>query len=427
VIALAGAAGAAEDPTATTQPTTPTTIPSTIPTTTPPSTTTTLPSTSTTTTTVPTVVTIPANPSGERSALSSDETVAAQAELATLTDAQRALLRQLQSTKDVLATRRFALVALARQVEAARARLEEARAAETQARAKVEQTRDELLRVKDEIAQLAAAAYRNRTVSQVFGTVGTLDVESASIFARAGTYAESDVAALRIRVDSLAALERRFESSRRSAEGARAEAEASAADLDSHLADQTKAFQDATDAAAKAQAAVARSLGSDARLVAQMLDPRFGADDVTSVLAFVQSGQAEPLTLDGVFSVPVPGAPLSSPYGLRIDPIGGSVGFHPGMDFGADTRTPIHAAGPGMVVLAGDCGGYGNCVVIDHGVSLATVYGHQSEVLVHVGDMVTVGQVIGLVGSTGISTGPHLHFEVRLHGTPIDPVPTLTS
>ena len=76
--------------------------------------------------------------------------------------------------------------------------------------------------------------------------------------------------------------------------------------------------------------------------------------------------------------------------------------------------------------MAGDCGGYGNCVVIDHGSSLATVYGHQSQVLTHVGDHVDAGQVIGLVGSTGMSTGPHLHFEVRLHGIPIDPLPTLT-
>ena len=86
---------------------------------------------------------------------------------------------------------------------------------------------------------------------------------------------------------------------------------------------------------------------------------------------------------------------------------------------------PIHAAAAGLVVIAGDCGGYGNCVVIDHGTSLGTVYGHQSDVLSQVGQSVAAGEVIGLVGSTGISTGPHLHFEVRLHGAAIDPVPTL--
>lgn len=80
-----------------------------------------------------------------------------------------------------------------------------------------------------------------------------------------------------------------------------------------------------------------------------------------------------------------------------------------------------------MVVVAGECGGYGNCVVIDHGSSLATVYGHLSLVLSKVGDGVAAGQGIGLVGSTGISTGPHLHFEVRFRGVPIDPVPLLSA
>jgi len=410
-----GVARAADDPTttSTSTPTTSTTKPASAP--------------STTTTTAPTVVTIPANPNGERSALSADQTVAAQAEFATLTDAQRGLLRQLQSARDALATRRFALVALARQVASARDHLEQARTAELQARAHVDETREDLHRVKDEIAHLAAAAYRNRTGTKVFGAVGALDVDSATTLARAGTYAESDVSSLRVRVDALTALEHRLETSRRAAETARVEAETSAADLDSHLAAQTQAFQEASDAAARVQAAVSRSLGSDARLVAQIIDPHFGADDVSSVLAFVQAGQPDPLTLEGLFVVPIPGAALSSPYGLRIDPIEGGVGFHPGLDFGAEARTPIHAAGTGMVVVAGDCGGYGNCVVIDHGTSVATLYGHQTEVLVHVGDVVTVGQVIGLVGSTGISTGPHLHFEVRFHGAPIDPVPTLTS
>ena len=78
------------------------------------------------------------------------------------------------------------------------------------------------------------------------------------------------------------------------------------------------------------------------------------------------------------------------------------------------------------MVTAGDCGGYGHCVVIDHGNSIATLYGHQSQVLVSVGQHVDADQVIGLVGSTGMSTGPHLHFEVRLHGLPIDPLLALS-
>lgn len=370
--------------------------------------------------------TIPADPNGERSALSPEQTIATQAEFATLTDSQRALLRQLQAAKDMLAVRRFALVAFARHVTAARDRLDAARAVESQARVRVDQTAKQLQSLKDEIVDLAAAAYRNHSANRALGAISSLSTTDASTLARAQTYVRSDASLLGARINSVVTLKRRLESEQRSAESARVEAEAGAADLDAQLAAQTKVFDEATDATAKAQKAVARGLGSGATLLAQILDPRFGTDDITAALAFVQSGQPDPVSLDGIFALPILGAPLNSPYGIRIDPIEGTVGYHAGLDFGAVARTPIHAAAAGTVIVAGDCGGYGNCVVIDHGTSLATLYGHQSLVLVHVGDIVAAGQAIGLVGSTGISTGPHLHFEVRLHGAPIDPVPTLS-
>ena len=78
-----------------------------------------------------------------------------------------------------------------------------------------------------------------------------------------------------------------------------------------------------------------------------------------------------------------------------------------------------------MVVVVGGCGGYGTCVVVDHGHAPATVSGHLQRALVTVGEQVAEGQVLGVVGSTGRSTGPHLHFEVRLHGDPVDPVTAL--
>jgi murein DD-endopeptidase MepM/ murein hydrolase activator NlpD len=95
------------------------------------------------------------------------------------------------------------------------------------------------------------------------------------------------------------------------------------------------------------------------------------------------------------------------------------------VDFGAGSGTPIHAAADGVVVSSGPLGGYGTATVIDHGNTLATVYGHQSATLVSAGQKVTKNQVIGRVGSTGMSTGPHLHFEVRKNGTPVDPMPYL--
>jgi murein DD-endopeptidase MepM/ murein hydrolase activator NlpD len=115
------------------------------------------------------------------------------------------------------------------------------------------------------------------------------------------------------------------------------------------------------------------------------------------------------------------GGPIISPFGPRVDPISGARGFHPGDDLQATYGTPIHACRSGQVVIAGWQGGYGNAVVIDHGGGMATLYGHQSRLAVTAGQEVNAGDVIGYVGSTGYSTGPHLHFEVRLGGSPVDP------
>jgi murein DD-endopeptidase MepM/ murein hydrolase activator NlpD len=112
---------------------------------------------------------------------------------------------------------------------------------------------------------------------------------------------------------------------------------------------------------------------------------------------------------------PVSG-PLTSPFGMRW----GSL--HPGIDIGVGYGTPIHAAAAGTVLVASYNGGYGNLVVLDHGSSIATAYAHQSSIAVTVGQTVSQGEVIGYVGSTGFSTGPHLHFEVRVNGTPVDPL-----
>jgi murein DD-endopeptidase MepM/ murein hydrolase activator NlpD len=130
-------------------------------------------------------------------------------------------------------------------------------------------------------------------------------------------------------------------------------------------------------------------------------------------------------TGSGFFAFPVPGAPITQPFGPNVDPFTGVAGFHPGIDFGASIGTPIHAAGDGVVVYAGVESGYGNYTCINHGGGIATCYAHQSVILVKVGDQVKRGQVIGLVGSTGYSTGPHLHFEVRINGQVTNPLPWL--
>lgn len=119
---------------------------------------------------------------------------------------------------------------------------------------------------------------------------------------------------------------------------------------------------------------------------------------------------------------------FSSPFGYRVDPFGGGTTFHAGQDIAAPTGTPIIAATAGIVAIVetpDESGGYGNYTCIDRGAGFATCYAHQSVVFVHVGQVVAQGQLIGLVGSTGASTGPHLHFEVRINGVPVNPVPFL--
>ncbi|MBT8194007.1 MAG: peptidoglycan DD-metalloendopeptidase family protein [Acidimicrobiia bacterium] len=123
---------------------------------------------------------------------------------------------------------------------------------------------------------------------------------------------------------------------------------------------------------------------------------------------------------------PVPGA-VSSPFGPRVHPILGYTRTHTGVDMNARSGDDIFAASNGRVILAGSYGGYGNTVIIDHGGGMATLYAHQTRVAVSKGETVQIGQVIGYIGSTGLSTGPHLHFEVRLDGRAVDPVPYFQS
>jgi len=121
------------------------------------------------------------------------------------------------------------------------------------------------------------------------------------------------------------------------------------------------------------------------------------------------------------FSWPVSG-PITSPFGMRADPFGHGFRKHSGIDIGAPMSATITAAAAGRVIMAHWYGGYGNAIIIDHGGKTSTLYGHCSQIFVSEGQDVQRGQAIGAVGSTGNSTGPHLHFEVRVNGVPVDPI-----
>ncbi|RWB24989.1 M23 family metallopeptidase [Mesorhizobium sp.] len=119
---------------------------------------------------------------------------------------------------------------------------------------------------------------------------------------------------------------------------------------------------------------------------------------------------------------PAPGRSVTSPFGVRTDPLLGTAALHSGMDFRAPTGMPAKVTAPGVVVKAGWNGGYGRMVEVDHGNGFATRYGHLSKINVTVGKRLNAGDVIGKTGSSGRSTGPHLHYEIRHNGEAIDPL-----
>lgn len=162
-----------------------------------------------------------------------------------------------------------------------------------------------------------------------------------------------------------------------------------------------------------------------AALEAEILAQDAEADAIGELLAARQA--TVDLALPLAWTWPVPSAArLGSPFGNRLHPVLNYVRLHRGADIGCATGADIVATAPGEVIIAGTRGGYGETVVIDHGGKVATLMAHNSAVLVAVGDLVPAGQVVARCGSTGLSTGPHSHFEVRIEGTPVDPAQVLT-
>jgi murein DD-endopeptidase MepM/ murein hydrolase activator NlpD len=155
-----------------------------------------------------------------------------------------------------------------------------------------------------------------------------------------------------------------------------------------------------------------------------------GISDQRFAAAYASAG-AHAEELDTLFSglrhvpltTPVHGQQfeITSGFGGRVDPINHRLSFHPGIDFAGPWGSPIAATAPGVVVFAGPRGGYGNMVEIDHGYGIHTRYGHMSSILVQVGARVQKGSLIGKLGSTGHSTGPHVHYEVWLADVVRDP------
>jgi murein DD-endopeptidase MepM/ murein hydrolase activator NlpD len=242
-------------------------------------------------------------------------------------------------------------------------------------------------------------------------------------------YAEEVIADSEAMINSLEVLRYQEEQHQQAIEERQAETEDLLAGLEATRADledyRTEVEARRVEVAAeleRAQALLARVNRDIAEFEGEISALEKESDQIAAELAAKQSaGEESP----GLIGWPI-NASVSSGFGYRVHPIFGTRKLHTGIDLNAGAGTPIKAAESGTVIMARTWGGYGRTVVIDHGGGLSTLYAHQSSILVAEGQRVGRGDVIGYVGCTGYCTGPHLHFETREWGTPVDPMKYLS-
>lgn len=382
------------------------------------------------------LVTLPSSVSGAQSQdeLEKAEQDAAEA-LEHATEREREAAKRYAEATEALPKARARLKAARAEVEEAQARVDSAAEQERSAEAELdrathqhEQLQVEVARAEEQIDTVAATAYKSGGLysasallsatgpQDLIGRLGLVDRVAAN---QRDALAELTAAQTRAGVarDEADAAWQQAEAARQAAqqalEDARAarRAAAQAADEVAALVDtRTEALEVAEQERERAEAELAR--------VEQELREWEEANRDTS--PELPSGTTLRMPVDGV---------KTSDYGMRVNPITGEERLHAGVDLAAASGTPIWAATGGTVIQAGWSSGYGNFTCLSHGTyegqGLSTCYAHQSEILVSGGQSVQAGAVIGRVGSTGNSTGPHLHFEVRRDGSPTDPLPWL--
>ena len=319
------------------------------------------------------------------------------------------------------------VAAAERELAIANATLEELTAQLAQSHAQLEVTRASLDEARRELHAQAINAYMGQPsarVSQLAYSLGNQrEVAAAKGYMDALIRASAGVVdRYRTAKQELESVEATVKAKR---EGAKAQQSLIADKVE--VVEHTRTIQDRARDEVVAEERKAEALVNEVRsrkneFQAQISALQAESNSIAVFLRSVQGGQATTISGKGLFMSPIPGARITSSFGPRVHPIFGDSRMHNGIDFGAASGTAIRAAGAGTVVSSGPRGGYGNVIILDHGNSLATLYAHQSALLVGVGARVAKGQVIGRVGSTGYSTGPHLHFEVRRNGVPVDPL-----
>jgi murein DD-endopeptidase MepM/ murein hydrolase activator NlpD len=321
-------------------------------------------------------------------------------------DAQRARLAVLEG---MLATARNRLSSLERTIAAQTARLTRLRGQYDIALRRLER------RVRD-----LYMTDGPDTLSFVLGTASFADlIDNLDLLGRIGRQDEQIAARVKSARDGLADARRRTTLARTEAAHVEAVAE-SATNEQRGLVERLVASRDALTAAEKDKRSTLASIQEDrGGVLAEIEDLEAQSEALAARIRAAQaqsSASSAPVTPGGgQLTWPVSG-PVTSGFGSRWGRM------HEGIDIAVGVGTPVHAAAAGTVIYAGWMEGYGNLVAIDHGNGLSTAYGHNSTLACSVGQTVSAGQVVAYSGSTGHSTGPHVHFEVRVGGSPVDPL-----
>ena len=260
--------------------------------------------------------------------------------------------------------------------------------------------------VLDQLDYLGAIAKQDKHVADAVRTARQQVKAARAKTAVVRNGVANEARAINARVQQAAILRGELLSSQSKLAGARAGK--------SHALAATKAQQAAEIQESQALASASAELATRIR-AAEAAARSSSSGNATDGTTTDSAGTGVPSSAPGALLWPVSG-PITSPFGMRWGTL------HPGIDIGVPTGTPIHAAAAGKVIWCGWMSGYGNLVMLEHGGGIATLYGHESRVAAACGDDVAAGQVIGYSGCTGFCTGPHVHFEVRLNGNPVDPL-----
>lgn len=309
-----------------------------------------------------------------------------------------------------------------------RVTLAERRLAELEAQ--LLQASDELADAQSVLREWAVQAYvAGGPAAQTAAVLGAADASEyqvtaayASAMAKDQQEAIDEVVHLRERTQGLAAAARQ---QRNEAVVARDLVSIRQGDLAAQRGQQVQARSVVEQKVTEQQALLLETAERRAEYERRLADMAGVSDGISGALASAQAGQPDALLTTGIFLPPIKGGRVVSLFGPRVHPIYGVSRMHNGIDIDAAAGTPIRAAGDGVVVMAEVRGGYGNCVVVDHGNGIGTLHAHMSVFAVIPGQVVHQGDILGAVGSTGLSTGPHLHWEVRLRGQPVNPLPYL--